>query len=192
VIPTPPLSHGEEPGSIAAMGTILRGAFEPVAAAWAWEPPPRGEPLRLEGRVAARAWLSQVAADQPGALRRLLAERHALPAYGVDDDEVIERLADWVAAGQLRLVPLRRGALSSWGDLDEVEAAAPPPIAAEPEAEEVVAEPATLADDVDAAALAEAMREAAALGVPFCEECTKKKLAAQRSAEARASAGAAA
>jgi hypothetical protein len=167
------------------MGVILRGGGERVAAAWAWEAAPRGAPLRLAGRVAARAWLSRVAEDQPGSLRALMAERHALPAYGVEDGEVIERLADWVDAGQLRLVPLRLEAPASWGDVEAEEpASAEMPAPAAPVEEEAAAEPSTLVDDLDAAALAEAMREAARLGVPFCEECTKAKLKAQRQAGA--------
>jgi len=43
-----------------------------------------------------------------------------------------------------------------------------------------VADPPLFPDDVDAAAIAAAQKEAAALGLPFCEECLKAQLAAAR------------
>jgi hypothetical protein len=41
-------------------------------------------------------------------------------------------------------------------------------------------DPPLFPDDVDAAAIAAAQKEAAALGLPFCEECLKAQLAATR------------
>jgi len=41
-------------------------------------------------------------------------------------------------------------------------------------------DPPLFPDDVDAAAIAAAQKEAAALGLPFCEECLKAQLAAAR------------
>jgi hypothetical protein len=35
-------------------------------------------------------------------------------------------------------------------------------------------------EDIDAAAIAAAQKEAASLGVPFCEECLRAQLAASR------------
>ena len=42
------------------------------------------------------------------------------------------------------------------------------------------ADPPLFPDDIDAAAIAAAQKEAAALGLPFCEECLKAQLAASR------------
>lgn len=50
--------------------------------------------------------------------------------------------------------------------------------------------PETFSPDVDAEAMAEAMKAAARDGVPFCEVCMKKELEAKRAAKAKAKAGA--
>jgi hypothetical protein len=59
-------------------------------------------------------------------------------------------------------------------------AAAPAPRAAEPAAAARENAPATFPDDIDGPAIARAKREAARFGVPFCEECTRRRLAHDR------------
>lgn len=166
------------------MSVVFRGTFDRVIARWRWEPAAEGEIAPISDRIAARAWLAQRAAE-PGVmrgLRRLLGERLVVPAFGIDDGEVLDRVAAWIAAGELRLTTTREAALGSWGDEEEaapVAAVAPAP---EPEPEPTPEEERTFGDDIDAEAIAAAMKEAAELGVPFCEECTKKKLARERAA----------
>jgi hypothetical protein len=168
------------------MKLVTDGCFAPVTAAWSWEAPPAGRRLPLDDRFAARAWLRRAAATAGGMapLRRLLAERAVVPAYGLDDGEVIDLLAGWIASGELRLATLEWAALSSWGDAGD-EAPAPAPSVPRPapvDEPEAPAEERTFGDDLDAEAIAAIMREAARTGVPFCEECTRKKLRAGREA----------
>jgi hypothetical protein len=47
------------------------------------------------------------------------------------------------------------------------------------------AAPVVFSEDTDAAATADAMKNAAQLGVPFCEECMKKELEAKRAAKGK-------
>ncbi|MFT3766501.1 MAG: hypothetical protein QM820_13460 [Minicystis sp.] len=110
------------------MSLVLQDRFGPVIAAWSWEAPAEGRPVKLADGIAARAWLSRIGA-QPGEmarLRRLVGERLPVPGFGLDDGEVLERLARWVAAGELRLWEVRREGLTSWGDgPDEAQPEAP-------------------------------------------------------------------
>ncbi|MFT3766853.1 MAG: hypothetical protein QM820_15250 [Minicystis sp.] len=163
----------------------MQGTFEPVVAAWSWEAPAAGRPVEMRDRFAARAWLARVAAGagQMARLRRLVGDRLVVPAFGIDDGEVLDRLAGWLASGDLKLVAQERGHLTTWGDTGE-EAPAPAwtpreaPVEEAPRSLEVQ----TFSDDIDAEAIAAGMREAARLGIPFCEECTRKKLRAERAA----------
>ncbi|APR82377.1 Hypothetical protein A7982_07726 [Minicystis rosea] len=160
------------------MSVVLQGTFEPVAATWSWESLREGRPVEIRDRIAARTWLARVASASGGMmrLRRLAADRLVIPAYGIDDGEVLDRLAGWLASGELRLVALGQQHLTSSGDVDEPAAIAAPMPAPAPVVETPKAlEERTFGDEIDAEAIAVVMRNAAKLGIPFCEECTKKK-----------------
>lgn len=167
---------------------VLRSSFGALAVAWSWDDAPAGgRALGGLDRAAARSWLARAAADAGAvrSLRRLVAERAALPGYGLDDGAVVDLVAAWVTAGTLRLTVLPYEPLASWGDADEEEALAPAPIAAAAPAEAAPSEePPTFGPDADAAVIAALMREAAAHGIPFCEECTRRNLRAAREAAA--------
>lgn len=106
------------------MSVVVEGPFEPVVIAWRWEAASAGHVVELRDPVLARAWLDRIAAGAGAMarLRRLASERAAAHGFGLDDDEVLNRLAAWIAAGEIRLTAEARGALGSWGDREEVEA----------------------------------------------------------------------
>lgn len=109
------------------MSLFLEGTFESVMASWRGEPLAAGRPLSLDSVTAARQFLARFAArpDDRLRLRRLVAERITTPSYGLGDAELLDRLAAWIASGELRLVALDRAPLGSWGDAGG-EAEAPP------------------------------------------------------------------
>jgi hypothetical protein len=169
------------------MSVILRGPFGPIVATLRGEPAADGRPLDLRDPIAARAWLRRLSAT-PGELSRLraLAGRRHAESLGRLDDDGIERLAGWLAAGEIRLTEQPAGWLMATGAIEEQEAAAAPMPAALPVAEpaEPPPEERTFDDNADEEAIAQAMREAARLGVPFCEKCTRAALAKKRAAAA--------
>lgn len=171
------------------MSVVFSGMFEPVRLSWRWDGSAGGRRVAFDDAIAARAELRSLAAEAGfmTRLRRLLHERGATPGHGVDDGEVLDRLARWIAAGDLEVWGLGAQGLTTWGDTDEEAPVSAVTVASEAEPEPVVIEQ-TFGDDIDPAAIAAAMKEAARLGVPFCEECTKKKLRAERAAAAGASA----
>lgn len=107
------------------MSVVLQGPFEPFVLAWRWEAASGGRVLEIRDPFFARAWLDHVATGAGGMarLRRLASERVALHGFGLDDGEVLDRLARWIANGEIRLIARAHGALASWGDREEVEQA---------------------------------------------------------------------
>lgn len=110
------------------MSVSIQGPFAPIVFAWRWEAASPGQLIELRDPLSARAWLGRIAADAGAMarLRRLAAERGATPGFGLDDDEVLNRLAGWIANGDIRIGAEARGALSSWGAGDAAEEQAAP------------------------------------------------------------------
>lgn len=137
---------------------------------WWWEAPPAGEPVHLRDALAARLYLNRLAADpaHAAALRRFLAAGAPLLSAPPEDGEVLEQLARAVATGKVRIAKTPAEPLASWGALEE-EAPAEPVVRPEPA-------PAPEREDIcwpclqRAGASAQALREAAAEGVPFVVE----------------------
>ena len=108
------------------MSLLLEGTFEPVTACWRWEPLSQGRVLVLDSVTTARQFLARFAGrpDDRLRLRRLVSERLAASEH-LEDGDVLDRLARWIASGELRIVVRERGALSSWGDAQPAEEARP-------------------------------------------------------------------
>lgn len=149
------------------------------------------EPVPPPGQTFwALQWLSRYQHDPlfMAALRRLCTE---LGCGGPGDAAVLRQTAAMLASGRLHLckpalagleTPVGRTAAGAMppenADAPEIIPAAPRPrpVAAP------VAEPPTFLPNADLLAIAEAQKEAAKMGVPFCEECMKAKLARDRAA----------
>jgi hypothetical protein len=129
------------------------------------------------GENAALMWLSQFRSDAfaMGALRKWWA---APPGPWLDDEALLRWASSGLAAGSIKA---RQRVVRREGGIGAVAAEAPafsreprkPPPAPSLSAPEEPLLPA----DVDAAALARAQQDAAALGIPFCEECVRQALA---------------
>lgn len=102
------------------------------------------------------------------------------------DDEVCTRVAVLIASGRLRLCGERPDVYQDEG-VPLVKAPPPPKPARRwveppPPAPPAPSEDATFTPNLDAAALAKVLRDAAQAGVPFCEECEKARQAQSRTA----------
>jgi hypothetical protein len=111
-------------------------------------------------------------------MRRLLGATHPW----ADDEEVLARVACRLSSGVWKA---RRAALELYpagGPPAAAEEAAPFPIDERhpaPSSSSSPSDPPLFPGDIDPAAIAQAQQEAAALGVPFCEECLRAQLAGQ-------------
>jgi hypothetical protein len=152
---------------------------EVVTATWWWETPGDGRRLDLSDPSVARAYLARLFAP-PGDLvtaRHLLSDGE-LSATRLGDGEVLDQLAQLIARGVLRLITTQHARLSRIAER-AIEPAPEPAWDAPAPVEEVAAkaEESTFPPNIDAAAIAFILRQAAKSGVPFCEECLRKKLA---------------
>jgi hypothetical protein len=109
--------------------------------------------------------------------RRLLASANYRSLDRCDDDEVLKLLGSEIGSGRFLLVRSKPLLLAVAGGESE---AAPAPGAAvtrpaprPPSPAPVFDEP-TLPETADPIAIAAVMREAATLGLPFCEECARQ------------------
>lgn len=162
------------------MTLVLDMSARPLLLAWWWEQGGEGPPLEIRDPVTARALLARAAGSSPGdpdRLRSLLRKWQTAPAFGLDDAQVREQLAAAIVARRLHVWELPRVPLTTFGDLEEAMPEAEyiepqAPVIEEPEPEE---EP-TFPSGIDPEEIARILRQASATGVPFCEECLKKKL----------------
>jgi len=122
-------------------------------------------------------WLNQFRGDGAlfGELRRLLD----LPWRYNDSQElrqVASRLARgvWLARRPVVRLPGRWGESAKEAPAFPLEERHAPPPTSQP-----APEPGVFPESVDFVAIAQAQKEAAELGIPFCEECEKARLAAQ-------------
>jgi hypothetical protein len=143
-------------------------------------------PQELENRASAKHWLQAFRHDSFAitAMRRALAEDGSgLGLHGLREDQIIDGVARllesrrWhVCQPVVRAYPINLAEDPGQGAILPVPRRAPrQPDAFLPPLE--MPEPATLAGNADQAAIAAALRAAAALGIPFCEECAKKAAA---------------
>ncbi|HTS61326.1 MAG TPA: hypothetical protein VMH28_04845 [Candidatus Acidoferrales bacterium] len=124
------------------------------------------------------AWLRDFRPDRQrmADLRKLLTGSGYLPVHTLRDGALLNALASEIVWGRLQLVrevhkpiPLTP---ASEGEPDW----APTPARPAPRQQEIVEEQ-TFPLSADLAAIADAQKEAARLGVPFCEECARRALA---------------
>ncbi len=171
------------------MSVTLRGATGLVEVHWWWEAPHEGRrAVPLGDRTRARALLGRLGErpDNLAALRRFAREHLANASTRVEDTALLDQVAWWVVGGRVRVAaqpPVLHGlyvAEQEAAPAKEVAWDAPPPESAP------AVEPPTFGTDIDGPAIAAAMRQAAQDGVPFCEQCLRKKLARERAAAAAA------
>ncbi len=161
------------------MTLVLDMSARPLLLAWWWEPGGEGPPLEIRDPVTARALLARAAGSSPGdpgKLRSLLRKWQTAPAFGLDDAQVREQLAAAIVARKLHVWELPRVPLTTFGDLEE---AMPEAVYIEPSAPVIEPEPEEepkFPSGIDPEEIARILRQASATGVPFCEECLKKKL----------------
>jgi len=145
-----------------------------------WDDDPAPGRLQLSGRDAlAVQWLNQFHDDVFALreMRRLLGATHPWSS----DERVFADAAFHLSSGAWKarrdafdLYPVSgptSPAESAPFPMDERRSAAP--------AQSAAGDPPLFPGDIDPAAIAEAQKEAAALGIPFCEECLKAQLAGQ-------------
>ena len=183
---------------------FLRTAINGVQA----EPEPAGGPANSEkppdGMVAftlrcdnleffgdghrARQWASRALRNTwlMARLRVLLRQEFLTFATDHDDEQLVVEVARLLSIGRLHLHRKRRERIES--EVGAVVEAVPAEevVAPKPAAPAPVEKPAPppeepmFAESVDPEQLAEVQKKAAKLGVPFCEECQKARLAAER------------
>lgn len=168
------------------MSVTLPSAQEVMEVAWWWERPDGGRRLSFTDHAAAMTFLRRLSghAGNTLMLRRFAAEKLPARTWSIEDASLLEQLARWLVAGRLQIAARTRPPLAAiLPDRDEEAEAALPWDAPEPAAPAPAApkEEPTFPPDIDAIAIAASKREAARLGVPFCEECMKKRLARERS-----------
>jgi len=147
-----------------------------------WSDRPDGKVTEFQGsKTLALQWANQFRGDlfATNALRDLLGRTFA----PLSDVEIAEGVASRLTSG----VWLARRRAVEWAPTirERSQAAGPSPNdvrrpAVAPRTPGPTPDPPLFPDDVDAAAIAAAQREAAAMGLPFCEECLKAQLAASR------------
>jgi hypothetical protein len=163
----------------------MHGGLHATELYFAWEAPGVGERVRLDDRFVARSFLARLHARGDGlALRRLAASQ--LAGARLDDAELLDQLAGWIASGRIRIAVSSKIPLSTTGD-EEAIAPAPelPWDAPSPMEPVALVEEAMPPASTDMQLQAQALREAAREGVPFCEECEKLKKAKEADEAAR-------
>lgn len=141
-----------------------------------WEDEPFFDGEELTGREAlAGQWLKQFRCDvfAVRTLERLLGAAHPWSS----EEQVF---ADTTWRLSSRFWKARRAALELFPVSGPVtQAAAPFPIEErrQPSSSSPVSDPPVFPGDIDPEAIAQAKKEAAALGIPFCEECLRAQLA---------------
>jgi hypothetical protein len=150
--------------------SVRLGPNDPHVLRWWWEQAPEGQALELRTAVDARAAIR--AASRAGdmmALRRLLAVESGFSLTRLDDDEVLARLASEIAAGRVLVtreplpVLIKRD-----GDVAEEAPVIAEPVRAEEPAPVEVEEECEPCKGRAPAQQAEALRDAARDGLPFC------------------------
>jgi hypothetical protein len=167
------------------MSVTLPSAREVMEVAWWWERPDGGRRLSFTDHVAAMTFLRRLSghAGNTLMLRRFAAEQLPARTWSIEDASLLEQLARWLVAGRIQIAARTRPPLTAiFSDREEKEATAIPWDAPEPAtpAPPAPKEEPTFPPNIDAIAIAAAKREAARLGLPFCEECMKKRLARER------------
>ena len=146
---------------------------------WWWEDFPHlhRPPELVEARRTVDLLATELGADK---VRQLLATRSPHNIQQLTDEQVLAELAEHLHRGSLKLAhsPTAYSAVSL---PEEKQAPPPPPPAPPPRKAESRPQPApevlTFVPTLDPMALADALRSASDQGVPFCEECEKKKAA---------------
>jgi hypothetical protein len=120
---------------------------------------------------------------------RMLVARHG-GAHDVSrwkDDLVLERMARQISLGQWHICPHPDGQAAEAQPADSAapvasQAVVVPRKQVQPESPRpaIVEDTSSFPQDADLLAIAEAQREAALLGIPFCEECEKARLASSQ------------
>ena len=125
---------------------------------------------------AARLFVQSVMREPgvPAFLRSLVARNH-FTFRPISDEQVVDQIAAMIFQGALRVRTGRFVWNSCLPEPKPMEAPPPPPPAVKPPPSPRAdpESPSSFGDSVDFAALAAVMKEAAELGVPFCEECQK-------------------
>jgi hypothetical protein len=170
------------------MSVTLPSAREVMEVGWWWEQPTDGRRLTFTDHSAAMTFLRRLSghAGNTLTLRRFAAEQLPARTWSIEDASLLEQLARWLVAGRIQIAARPRPPLSvTLLDREEEAAAAIPWDAPQPStpAPSAPKEAPTFPPDIDAVAIAAAKREAARLGVPFCEECMKKRLTRERAAK---------
>ncbi len=149
-------------------------------------------PLRSGDLFAAHEWVSRFVGDEAEMARlRVLAGRADAPvaASRAGEHDVAEQIAACITAGSMRVCgsvrPLRLyrlvgASMPQPAPAAPAAAAAAAPRAAPAGSASPALPQATFVADLDAAAMAQALRAAARDGVPFCEECERARQAAAR------------
>ena len=136
--------------------------------------------VRVGDTTAAQQWVGRLIGDEVAMARlrqvALAAGAEATPQR-CDDQALAERIAAGITAGSLRVCgPAKALALYGLAAARPPAAASPAPSRAAPRAAPVAAPPpveTTFGSDLDVAAMAAVLVQAAQDGVPFCEECAK-------------------
>jgi hypothetical protein len=129
--------------------------------------------------ASARAFLSRFRGDVSAMnkLRHFASHLSGMDVSRGGDERVLATVAAAFASGRIHLAgaPVRRSTLSGPGAeiAPEPPAPAPPPRAAASSAPPN--EPSMFDPDFDAAAQAAVLKEASESGVPFCEECERRR-----------------
>jgi len=134
--------------------------------------------LNLRDRSRALRWLRQFQTDplDIAALRALLSQRDGAALWRLEDAEVIRLVAEKLVIGQLQACAIVQPRVLITTIPEE------PPAPELPLTKKFVAtsepprviEPPVFPDEADLVAIAEAQKEAARLGIPFCEECVRE------------------
>ena len=132
----------------------------------------------------ARLWLARFQTDSSSMskFRLMLVRSGNSHVYYLTDDEVVEQLASLFCSGQLHVCEQKPALVPLPIMIGKKEEEAPPFSLVQRRSTgrstPLVAEAPAFPSDVDVLAVAEAQKEAASLGIPFCEECEKARLKA--------------
>ena len=159
------------------MSITVRGLLETLDLRFWWEGPAEGREVVCHDPSHARSLVRRLLRDHATALRRFAAPHLSAPAARIDDAEVVEHLARWIAAGSVKVVarPLLEPRLFVPGEDEEEAAPVPMPRAPVPEQAPPKVDPPSFTVETDLVALAASLVEAAARAVPFCEVCAKRR-----------------